>query len=54
MRGRVGVGSTGLAFLGGSQSMAATSYLARDFVVRSWIIRVDVRVGSALGPDISQ
>lgn len=50
MRGRVGVDSTGLAILGGPQSMAATSYLARGVAVRSWTIRVDVGVGSAVGP----
>ena len=46
--------STGLATFEGPQSMAATSRLARGFPGRSWVVKVEVGVGSALGPDISQ
>lgn len=48
MRGRVGVDLTGLVMLEGS------SWLARGFAARSWTVKVEVGVGSALGPDISQ
>jgi hypothetical protein len=48
VRGRVGVDLTGLVMLEGS------SWLARGFAARSWTVKVEVGVGSALGPDISQ
>ena len=54
MRGKVGVDPTGFVILEGSHFLAASSRLARDFAVRSWTVKVEVGVGSALRPDISQ
>jgi hypothetical protein len=54
VRGKVGVNLTGFVILEGSHFLAASSRLARDFAIRSWAGRVDVGVGSAVGPDISQ
>lgn len=54
MRGKVGVNPACFVVLEGSQSVAASSWLARGFAARSWTVRADVGVGSAVGPDISQ
>jgi len=53
MRGKIGVDPIGFVIFEGSHSLAACSWLARDFAIRSWTVRVDVGVGNAVGPEIS-